>query len=365
MKRTWADFLNDAFLNPIDFVQSHWLWVIVILLILFMMARLNNYLDEKGVDYAIHIARGMTSTILMFVVAPIIVLIFINLVALIEGLPFLELWFLVDWLRLTMTTFIWLIKCALNSRSITFNPQMYDLNAIIRISWVTIPFVVAAIYQYQQYSYRTWLQTLLIPYVLCILWITQYRKSPEPFIKKYLPSFVLEMDSLETNKKHDFNKKITIIGKDTVHHQIDTKTTNIKKNTKTTQKEVPPPNIANVIIIGLFLLGLFLYFFTQYQNIAMMMAIGGMVMGVLLFSPPNPDAEKVTKIKNDAKRHLDTLLVDFEGFYQQTKGAESLELSQRAMNIRNLIKEYRLKLPTNFCDSIHYQKYFYEFCEIK
>jgi len=50
---TWRSFISTFLSDPVGFIQIHWPWLFLLLVLLFALSKLNNYLEVKGVDKAI------------------------------------------------------------------------------------------------------------------------------------------------------------------------------------------------------------------------------------------------------------------------------------------------------------------------
>ena len=64
----WTHFILESSTHPTRIL----LWVIVILIVLFLLSRTHNILEEKSVNQAIRISRGLVSCLLVFIIGPIV-----------------------------------------------------------------------------------------------------------------------------------------------------------------------------------------------------------------------------------------------------------------------------------------------------
>ncbi len=386
---TWNDFLQDFLRNPGQFIQGHWPYLLGLLLVLFALSRLNNYLEIRGVDRAINVARAFVGSVMAFVVAPIVFLLLLNAVAYVKGIPRFNLSFIWDWLRLTGTTFWWILKCATCFSCEGEKMDVaYDIHSLIRIAWVIIP--ISFIWL-RSVSSNLW-RILLIPFIIGVFYITYQREATPTFLENHIPekykNFTVP-DFLELgNDTKDFmdnivdkvrKKKdvITDISTDVttdadripvhpnntdtqtrrkVQPKTDTEISNLDKIKKTGDK-FRKKNARNIVLglIGLLLIAGLLHFYTNFRLLALvflLLSFGGFfVMASGLRAPPAASTKNVS---------FDGLLDNFEQMYARQKGAPSVSLTKLSVLINEELKYKKKTLPDYFC--IKYKPYFYDFC---
>jgi len=386
---SWGDLLGEFLSNPLDFLRDHWYGLIFLLLLLFALSRLNNYMEVNSVNRAINIARAFVGSVMAFVIAPITILLLINLIAYLKGIPTFSFMFIWDWLKLTGSTFWWIVKSATcfscdNERM----PYAYDINSIIRIAWVVIP--VSFIWLRSTSTMVT--RLMLLPFIAAILYVTYQRKANPTFFDKYIPE---QYRNITIDNFLNLNKNTTKRLRDIVDNTINTdpepttdadriptkpktKTRNIKPDRPTEKRTVQPEqparndnfdnlknnvdtfkekNTRNIVLglIGLLLLAALLHFYTKFKMLAlvfMLLSLAGFfVMSPSLFNRPPPPAYVDS---ND-------LLNQFEQMYRRQNGVPSIALTELSFKIqKQLEKEKRTSLPDKYCDA--YKDYFYDFC---
>lgn len=170
--------LTDVVTRP----SAYLFWVIIFLVLLFVMSRLNNVLEVRGVNRAIYITRAMVGSFMYFIVAPIVIFILINIIAFIYNVPRLDIGFLGKWIGLTMSSYWWLLKCFFGSSDISGEKDMYNIHSIIRILWVLIP--ISLIWMRMAKSRVG--KLLILPLIIGIFVIARYKKAEETFVTKDL-----------------------------------------------------------------------------------------------------------------------------------------------------------------------------------
>jgi len=135
---SWGEFLIAVAQNP----QKYVFWLIIFLVVLFILSRLRNIMEERGVNRAIYISRGFVGTFIAFIVTPVVFFIILNLIALVHSVDTIDIGFLAKWIGLTLTSYWWLLKCFFGSESLSGAVDIYSVDAIIRIFWVLLPFSI-------------------------------------------------------------------------------------------------------------------------------------------------------------------------------------------------------------------------------
>jgi len=388
---SWGDLLGNFLSNPLEFLRDHWYGIIFLLLLLFALSRLNNYMEVNSVNRAINIARAFVGSIMAFVIAPITLLLLINLIAYLKGIPTFSFMFIWDWLKLTGSTFWWIVKSATcfscdNERM----PYAYDINSLIRIAWVVIP--VSFIWLRSTSTMFT--RLMLLPFIAAILYITYQRKASPTFFDKYIPEQYrnITIDNF-LNLNENTTKRLRDIVDNTINNNPEpttdadrippkprtkNKTRSLNpdkpKKKQTVKPKEPAPNdnfdnlrnnvdtfrennTRNIVLglIGLLLLAALLHFYTKFKVLALVFMILGLagffVMSPSSFNRPPPPA------------YVDSnsLLKQFEQTYRRQNGVPSIALTELSFKIqKQLEKEKRTSLPNKYCDA--YKDYFYDFC---
>jgi hypothetical protein len=171
---SWVEAFKRIAANPVVLL----VWVIVGLVILFLLSRFNNYMEVRGVNRAIVIARSFVGVIMWFLIVPFVIYLLINIFAAVHGAPLFGITFLFQWIGLTASSYWWLIKCALGSEDLLGQKEIYSPDAIVRIFWVLVPL---SLIWYRTAQTRV-MRLLLIPIILGVLVVTRHKKSEETFI---------------------------------------------------------------------------------------------------------------------------------------------------------------------------------------
>ena len=170
----WTHFILESPSHPTRLL----LWVIVVLVVLFLLSRTHNILEEKSVNQAIRISRGLISSLLVFIVGPIVLFLILNGMALVHNLPLIHIDFILDWIWLTISSFWWLIRCLFNSADLVGAKEAFSIDAVIRIIWILLP---SFIIWFKTFS-SAWSRFLFLPLVMGIFMATIHMKSPPTFL---------------------------------------------------------------------------------------------------------------------------------------------------------------------------------------
>ncbi len=377
---TWLDFLQSFLKNPGQFIQGHWPYLLGLLLVLFGLSRLNNYMEVQGVNRAINIARAFTGSLMAFVIAPIVFLMLVNLVAYVKGIPMFSFWFIWDWLRLTATTFWWIVKCATCFSCESEKMEVaYTTSSLIRIAWVIIP--ISFIWLRSVNSNLS--KILLIPFVLAVFYITYQRPAPPTFLDKHVPEKYrnFEVKDFLDLKKHERDTKIPdkdiVINNDQRKPGTDTdRTRSVKPET---DKTTPKPEIESerdiikdytdkgnrfknanarnivLLLIALLLVAGLLHFLTDFKWAALacllLCLVGFFIMMPGLRQSFNP---------TDKIETLDDMVEKFEDMHTRQNGKPSVSLTSLSVKINKRIEKTGRHLPEDFCKK--YKPYFYDIC---
>ena len=174
LTKTWRQFFSEVLQNP----QAYIVWVVVFLIVLFILSRLRNRMEERGVNKAIYISRGLVGSFIAFIVTPIVCYILINIIALVHGVRLIDVRFLSDWLGLTLSSYWWLLECFFNSVRVAYAQDIYSLDAIIRILWIILPIS----FIWLRMSNSRMGKLFLIPLIIFVFVITRYKTAPPTFI---------------------------------------------------------------------------------------------------------------------------------------------------------------------------------------
>jgi len=392
LANTWADLLRTFLSDPLGFLQAHWYGLILLLLLLFGLSRLNNYMEVNSVNRAISIARAFVGSLMAFVIAPILVLILVNVVAYIS---FMFLW---DWLRLTASSIWWIVRCA---TCFSCDNQVVDVaynhHALLRLAWILIP----TIFIWLRSTSTLLTRLLLIPFIFGVLFVTYQREASPTFLDKHIPEAWrdFKVDNILNFRKTTNNIR-DYVNIDQFRDRTEPTTDADRKRVQPTPKPQPktkprtrniprereretkPPPITNdnvvdnrldqlkdltqdfrvknnrnilVVLLAFLLIAAFLHFRTKMKMLALLflvLSIGGfLLMSPALFDKPPPEPAYTT---------TDRMLVRFEQLYHEEDGEASVELTQLSIKINQRIGEGKGKLPERYCQL--YRPYFYDFC---
>ena len=402
MVNTWGDLLRTFLSDPLGFLQSHWYGLILLLLLLFGLSRLNNYMEVNSVNRAINIARAFVGSVMAFVIAPIMVLILINVVAFLKGIPMFSFWFIWDWISLTISSIWWVIRCA---TCFSCDNQVVDVaynhHAVIRLAWILIP----TIFIWWRSTSTILSKALMIPFIFGVLFITYQREASPTFLDKHLPETwknfkidnILNFRKTTTNIRDYVNidqfrdktepatdadrKRVQPTPKPKPQPETKPRTRSIPKP-KPKRETQPLPSVENdnvidtrlnqikdltsdfkeknnrhilLALLGFLLIAAFLHFRTKMKMLALLflvLSLGGFVlMSPNLFTTPPPEPAYAT---------TDRMLARFEQLYDEQDGEASVELTQLSIEINQRIKDGKGRLTERYCQL--YRPYFYDFC---
>lgn len=333
-RKSWGELFAEILQNPSSYV----IWLILSFVILFFLSRLNNYMEVKGVNRAIYITRGFVSSLMFFVIGPIAFFILLNIFALINGVETLDVSFLWSWLRLTITTYWWLLQSAFDSGRLEHTNQMYTVHSMIRLLWVTIPLI----FVWFRVAPSKIGKLLFIPVVIFMFTVTQYKKAPTTFLTEganlrflqpYIPAFLREGGPSDL----------------------------------LTQNHIGPVAIGLVLlIIAGFTIGFYL---KRYVLALLLVAIG--IGGFSLLIPPNSEQGVVLKDKRSGETwtfsRLDSLVAQLD--YTYNMYGDSVFLEDSIIDMHDLTLSIREgaevlgNFPDSLCDNQNYRLYFYDFCQ--
>lgn len=337
-KSNWGDILADILRNP----QRYVVWLIAIFIILFLLSRLNNNLEEQGTQRAMAVTRGFVGSLMFFVIGPVVFFLLFIAFALINNLPTPNISFLIDWLKLTATTYWWIIRCSFNDARIAETEVMYTNHAIVRLLWVLLPLIFV------------WLRNaggrisklLIIPIIAGILFVTQYKEAPPTFItqgetyeqvKEYLPSFLVDAPS-STQLSRELSPE--------------------QEQSRNLRTRVFAIILTLVVAVG-FIVGLY---FQQRIIGILIIALG--IGGFFVLSPgaARQSIKEGDKLENvdTQKVNIPDLIKRFEQSYKET--GSSVETYEISLLIHRAIDEQRYALDKRHILCQKYKKYFYDYC---
>lgn len=330
LSKSWGEFLKDVARSP----QGYVYWVIVFLVVLFFLSRLRNRMEERGVNKAIYISRGLVGTFMAFIIAPIVFFIILNLVAIVHGVQTIDISFLAKWIGLTITSYWWLLKCFFGSSSLEGAKEIYSVDAVIRILWVLLP--ISTIWLRMSKSNIG--KLFLIPVIFGVLVITRYKTAPVTFITedKELVSKIPMLNWFVSDGTDPAKKE----GLDPLH------------------RKYMAGALACVVVVG-FVVGLYL----EYRVIGLFVSLVGL-LGFLLMAPH--ELEKIIPPSHHEDYHadLDSLIFRMDSIYKADgENVEVYELSRRidaAYHARMDMGDM-IKFPDSLC--VKYDVYFYDWCK--
>lgn len=333
LSKSWSELLGNVATNP----QNYVVWIIVFLIVLFLLSRLRNILEERSVNRAIYISRGMVGTVIAFIITPVVFFVLLNVIALVHGVNTIDIGFLAKWLGLTITSYWWLLKCFFSSAELIDNSQMYSPDSIIRILWIILPFSFI------------WLRTsstrigklFLIPLIIGTFVITRYKRAPETFITKdqalveripFINFFIQDAGGGEKNPSR----------------------------ISTEQRKLVASGLLLLLVVG-FVVGL--YF--QRRLIGLFIAAVGL-LGFLLLAPH--EKERVLPLVNqknytanlDSMIHLMNIL--------HTQNPDTVELYYLSLQLKaSYDARFHVGDMIEFPDSLcyKYEEFFYDWCQEK
>ena len=336
-KKTWGEFfLKEVIRSP----QSYIVWLIVFLVVLFLLSRLRNRLEERGVNKAIYISRGLVGTFIAFLVTPVVFYVMLNVVALVHNVNMINVSFLTDWIGLTLTSYWWLLKCFFGSTSISGGKEIYTVDSIIRILWIVLPIS----FIWLRMSKSRIGKLFLIPMIIGILIITRYKSCPPTFITQ---------DKEIVNKIPGLNWFV-------VNQQQEE-----EKNSPTRTKVLKPAErkMIAAVLACMILAGFFVGLYLEYRVIGLFVSLVGL-LGFLLMAPHKK--EKVIPEDHHADYHLnlDSLVVRMDSLYRAD--GETVEVYNLSLKIGSgyharMSVGDMIRFPDSLC--VKYESYFYDWCQ--
>jgi hypothetical protein len=331
LSMSWRDFLIDIKNSP----QSYIFWLIVFLGVLFVISRLRNRMEVRGVNKAIYISRGLVGTFIAFIVTPIVLYIFLNIMALVHGVNLIDISFLTKWIGLTLTSYWWLLKCFFGSASISGALDIYSIDSIIRILWIILPFS----FIWVRMSKTRISKLFLIPFIIGILVITRYKTCS--------PTFITEDKELM--------KRIPGLNWFVVKKHVGPK--KAKKIITPAQRKLIAGGLAFMVLCG-FVVGLYL----EYRVIGLFVSLVGL-LGFLLMAPHEKE-KKVPKAHHAYHLNINNLVHRMDSLYRVD--GESVDVYELSLKIGSayharMSQGDMIRFPDSLCAK--YESYFYDWCK--
>lgn len=325
--------------NPMQIM----IWIVVLLVILFVMSRLNNFMEVRGVNRAIHLTRALVGSVMYFVIIPIIIFALINVIAFVYGVPMIDISFLWRWIQLTGTSYFWLLKCMFNSMDVVGDgtAPSYTVHSVIRVLWILLPITLIWFRSFPKRNGRL----LLIPFVILILIVTRHKIAPETFLTS--PETMAILKELPyVGSWFDETKKIpNAAGGD--------------DNLGPFQRRI----IAGVLVVAI-IAGLGLGLLTEQRVIGLIVTVLA-IFGFILISPSRriDDILVVPKNKEHPFHHnIDSLVHRLDSIYD-VEGPESIGVYELTVSISNAYKaqQHKEEFPDSLCQ--RYKPFFYDWCK--
>ena len=343
-------------------------------------------MEVNSVNRAINIARAFVGSIMAFIIAPITILILINAVAFIKGIPMFSFWFIWDWLKLTASSIWWVIRCA---TCFSCDNQIMDVaynhHALLRLAWILIP----TVFIWLRSTNTLLTRLMVIPFMVLILYITYQREASPTFLDKHLPEEWrdFKIDNILNFRKATSDIRDFVI-KDETAPEVEAdrinrpesptsptrtiKTDQDPKPQAPTEEKVQNEQIEQIktiasdfkdehykiilmVLLVLLLAAAFLHFQTKFRLLALILlliSLGGFVL-MSQKTSDKPKTESPTTITQK-------MLEDFVIQYQANKGRASVELTNLSIDINERLKDGKGSLPDKYCEL--YKAYFYDFC---
>ncbi|MCH2023436.1 MAG: hypothetical protein MK207_13250 [Saprospiraceae bacterium] len=328
LTKSWKVFITEVFRSP----QSYIFWLVVFLFVLFLLSRFRNRMEERGVNKAIYISRGLVGSLIAFIIAPIVFYIMLNIVALVHNVAIIDVSFLTDWIGLTISSYWWLLKCFFGSVSVSFAKEIYSVNSIIRILWIILPIS----FIWLRMSKTKIGKLFLIPLIIGVLVITRYKTAPTTFI----------------TEDKELVKHIPLLNRFALNqNDADINTTQILS---VQHKQLITIGLFAVIAIGL-VVGLIF----KYRVIGLFISLIGL-LGFILIAPH--DIELNNK-HPDYLIDIDSLVSRMDSLY--FINGESIDVYQISLQIESAFNARieagdMIQFPDSLCTK--YEAYFFDRC---
>jgi hypothetical protein len=332
--KKWSNLFSGLASSPV----TSMIWIVVLLVILFILSRFNNYLEVRGVNRAIGITRALVGSFMYFIVAPVVLFVFINAMAYIYRAPLINVSFLWDWIQLTGSSYFWLLKCMFRSEGVLGQEEAYTIHSMVRVLWILIPLSLI------------WLRTtkkrmgrlLLIPIVIGIIGVTRHKIAPETFITT--PENITRM------------QQVPYIG--FLFEENKSKSLGFENGLSPLQRRV----ISGVLVV-LLLSGLGVGLFGGQRIVGLVLAMLG-VFGFMFIAPSKLQDDIIPPKNKEHPFHhnIDSLIHRLDSIYA-LEGDESLEVYNLTIKIDQayLAQQHKEEFPDSLCKD--YSRYFYDRCK--
>ncbi len=345
---TWKDLLSEFAGNPLQFAQEHWHWMIGILVLLFALSKLNNYLEVTGVNKAILLTRGVVGSLMAFIITPIAFLLLLNFIAWANGLPLINMWNIWEWIKLTGSSFWWLFECLFDFGEAPTSPTAFNVSSVIRLLWVGLPLTII---WWRSTSTRFW-KLMIVPILVGLCILTANRAAPPTFLDHHVPENVFSYF------KNTNTKKVT---KD---FELEKRQKEWMNEAGTAYQRYRKPIFLG--LLGILGIGFFVGYKTEYKAYALILialAIAGfyyMINHTKEIQELQPPPPVQTPIK-PTYTELDKLYQEFEREFNANNGESSIKLSKTSFKIHQILKEKNTSPPDKFCKL--YKPYFFDYCK--
>jgi len=334
LSQSWGEFLSTVIVNP----QKYVFWVIVFLIVLFLLSRLRNIMEERGVNRAIYISRGFVGTFIAFIVTPVVFFIILNLIALVHQVNTIDISFLAKWIGLTLTSYWWLLKCFFGSESLSGATEIYSADALIRIFWVLLPFSII----WFRVSRSRIGKLFLIPLIIGIFVITRYKTAPSTFI----------------TEDRELVNKIPVLNWFSNNSKSGSFTNSENQFLDGPKRKIVAGALAVVILIG-FIVALYL----EYRVIGLLITLIGL-LGFLLMAPHEKEKVIPPSHHKDYHMNIDSLIHRMDSLYLADQ--KSIEVYNLSMKISSAYQARidvgdMIRFPDTLC--VKYESYFYDWCK--
>lgn len=337
-KRTWGEAFGGLLTTPLSMV-----WVIGLLILLFIMSRVNNNLEIKSVNRAIVISRSLVGMFMWFLVAPIAIFLFLMLFALVYRVEMLDIGFIFKWIGLTFSSYWWLVKCFFGAESISGEKDAYSLDAVVRILWVSLPLAFIWI----RATKTTITRLLIVPLILAFFIIARHKRAE--------PSFITGKEGRE------FLENLPIVG-------------NLLKEpapvagSKKLKAATRGDNVKTIVIFsvlgGLIVVGIVVGLYKKMYVIGLITAVIG-IFGLFLLAPSGD--MKILKLQHGddhpINTNIDSLIQLMDSLYKiEGESAEVYQLSRQIDEALHAQQDM-VKFPDTILCKPQYRVYFYDWCE--
>lgn len=325
--KSWPEFFKDLSDNP----QTILVIAVLLMIILFALSRMNNLMEERGVDRAIGITRAVVSFIMYFIVAPVIIFLFINIIAFVNAVPLLDISFLGKWLYLTFTSYWWLLNCIFQNKDVVGQEETYTINSVIRLIWILLPITLIWI----QITKKLPQRLIIIPIIVGTILIARHKKAEETFLTKDV--------HIETLRQLPF-----------IGFIFDKDVSDEQNNEIISKAQRQVMSIALGILV---VAGLGVGVFSKYR-LAGLATVAISVFGFVLISPQFHDDKP--KKQNKKILFADSLIAVMDSFYK-ADGPESIEIYKISIKLEEFYNnDSKNEFPDSLCR--RYGPYFYDRC---